>query len=473
MWELVITFLSADSFMASVSTNIDLLAGIVDKYLAGMSNVRIVSILMMLLAFIVFLFLVIVIYVKSIIAFLKLDNAPAKSAKSSRKKLEEDDAEEENEDDISDNQDAFENELWRETQKNIELKRAEDFAKQQRLAQQAEQQLRQKKQQEVLRQQQEREKKQKEEAEKKKSAIINDSGIELDWQKGKGELLDKEPETFISEEVLSYQQKNKSLNELIALIIDMIARKVDLLKIAQTVSYRNQGQASEEDILQTITEINNFLALAVQGKFTHLQNAEKLPDTKTALLNLAQGDATYALALMEALMDAKIEMAAAMSNGAKKDQIFQETSYYACTFGTLSALTDVRLATGSFELAIELHPQNVVAWSRAADMYNKAGSFNQAAKTYQHVLSIADEEINIAQVANADKMLSQFYYEQGNNLQAAKLYNDSKVYYDSLGINRRLDRQELEIVDIIEQKQDMQQTIETLLSAKDLQLRYA
>ena len=75
MWDFIGTFFCSDGFFTSVVTHIDVLAGIVDKYMSGMSNVRIVSILLMLLAFILFLFLVIVIYVKSIIAFLKLDNS--------------------------------------------------------------------------------------------------------------------------------------------------------------------------------------------------------------------------------------------------------------------------------------------------------------------------------------------------------------------------------------------------------------
>ena len=66
-------------------------------------------------------------------------------------------------------------------------------------------------------------------------------------------------------------------------------------------------------------------------------------------------------------------------------------------------------------------------------------------------------------------MMSQYLYDQGNSLQAAKLYNSSKQYYDSLGINRHLDKQEMEIVEIIEshQKDEIQQTIQKILSQKN------
>ncbi len=462
MFEQIITFFCAESFFASAITNIDVLADVVDKYISGMSNVRIVSYLLMLLAFIVFLFLVIVIYVKSIIAFLKLDNTPSKNKNYSKNVASQNNDSEE----VDDEND--------ELQKELEL---EELRQKQILDQHRELQRQEKRRQELLLQkkEQERKKEQEENKEHTVSPQNNELGIALDWKKNTPLKDESVSINIMQGEFLHYQQKNKTLPELIGLIIDMIARKVDDLKIAQTIMYRNQGQSSEDEIMQTIWEVKNFLALAAQGKFNDIRRGTNLPDDATAILHLSEGDATYALALLENLMDSRIETAATMTNGDKKEQIFQETSNMACTFGTLSALTDTRLATGSFELAIELHPQNVNAWNRAADMYNKAGSYNLAMKTYQHVLDIADEEINAEQVANANKMLSQFYYEQGNNLQAAKLYNASKIYYDSLGINRRLDRQELEIIDIIEQKQkqDIQQTIASILANQDLQYGYA
>ena len=83
-------------------------------------------------------------------------------------------------------------------------------------------------------------------------------------------------------------------------------------------------------------------------------------------------------------------------------------------------------------------------------MYARAESSSKAIWAYQNILEIADGEINAREVANASKHLSQHLYAQGNSLQAAKLYNNSKQYYDSLGINRRLDKQEIEIIEIIE-----------------------
>ena len=464
MFDQIITFISAETFFTSAMSNIDVLAGVVDKYISGMSNVRLVSYLLMLLAFIVFLFLVIVIYVKSIIAFLKFDNPKNK------KNLPAEDNDDDDDDlllDTNDNQDDFlvkQRELSQQQENELELLRQRHI-----LDQQNELQRQQQRQAELLRQQKEAEE-QKRSEEKEKTKKFD---IDLDWEKGKT-IEDKfENVVNINQENLTYKQSYKTLPELVGLIINMIARNVDDLKIAQTIMFRNQGKSSEDEILQTIAEIKNLLALTVNKKFDPLREKFQLPDNQTTLYHLIEGDTSYALASLEALMDTQIENASALSNGEKKDLIFKETANMACTFGTIAALNDTRLAIGAFELAIELSPQNANAWNRVGDMYKKAGSNTQAIKAYQNVLSLADENINAAQVANAHKMLSQFYYEQGNNLQAAKLYNDSKLYYDSLGINRNLDRQELEIINIIEQKQNIDETVQTLLNAQNMQYSYA
>ncbi len=463
MLDQIITFISAETFFTSAISNIDVLAGVVDKYISGMSNVRLVSYLLMLLAFIVFLFLVIVIYVKSIIAFLKFDNH--KNKKNAPVDDDDDDDDEPLEtDDGPDNFWVKQKELSQQKENELELLRQRHL-----LDQQNELQRQQQRQAELLRQQKEAEE-QKSNAEKEKTKKFD---IDLDWEKGKV-IEDKfENVIDIKQENLTYKQSYKTLPELVGLIINMIARNVDDLKIAQTIMFRNQGKSSEDEILQTIAEIKNLLALTVNKKFDPLREKFQLPDNQTTLYHLIEGDTSYALASLEALMDTQIETASTLSNGEKKDIIFKETANMACTFGTIAALNDTRLATGAFELAIELSPQNANAWNRVGDMYKKAGSNTQAIKAYQNVLSLADENINASQVANAHKMLSQFYYEQGNNLQAAKLYNDSKLFYDSLGINRNLDRQELEIVNIIEQKQNIDETVQTLLNAQNMQYSYA
>lgn len=464
MYEQIISIFSSSEILATVSNNIDDLATIIDGYLSGANNLRIASIILMLLAFILFLFLVIIIYVKSIVSFLKSDN----------KNTEKDDGAV---DDIFNEEDAErlnrimseedrERELEKELQKELELARAEKEMFEQREIQEKQRKDAVRREEKANTREREKETKEKEQAEEKESepkGIV----VDLDWKKGKLRDLEQNAPT-LSNEFLSYHQSTKDLSELLGLIIDMIGRGVDDLKIAQTVMFRNQGKNSEDDILQIIDSIKDFIALCINQNFDRLPNASQLPREEDALFHLAQGDPTLALAMLEALMDFNIDRSSMAGVDVKKDEIFKEISAQSCVFGSLAAINDIHLATGAFELAIELNPNNVNAWCRLGDMYAKADSNNKAVWAYQNVLTLADEEIYARQVANANKMMSQHLYAQGNSLQAAKLYNSSKQYYDSLGINRRLDKQEVEIIEIIEahQKEELQATIQKILSQK-------
>ena len=464
MYEQIISIFSSSEILATVSNNIDDLATIIDGYLSGANNLRIASIILMLLAFILFLFLVIIIYVKSIVSFLKSDN----------KNTEKDDGAV---DDIFNEEDAErlnrimseedrERELEKELQKELELARAEKEMFEQREMQEKQRKDAVRREEKANTREREKETKEKEQAEEKESepkGIV----VDLDWKKGKLRDLEQNAPT-LSNEFLSYHQSTKDLSELLGLIIDMIGRGVDDLKIAQTVMFRNQGKNSEDDILQIIDSIKDFIALCINQNFDRLPNASQLPREEDALFHLAQGDPTLALAMLEALMDFNIDRSSMAGIDVKKDEIFKEISAQSCVYGSLAAINDIHLATGAFELAIELNPNNVNAWCRLGDMYAKADSNNKAVWAYQNVLTLADEEIYARQVANANKMMSQHLYAQGNSLQAAKLYNSSKQYYDSLGINRRLDKQEVEIIEIIEahQKEELQATIQKILSQK-------
>lgn len=456
----IITILNSEGILGAVSNNIDILANLLDGYLSGANNLRMASIILMLLAFVMFLFLVIIIYVKSIISFLRSDNK-----KSNSENAEEDEIlSQEEEDHINElmRENELEQELEKELQRELDLARAEKEMQEQRNS---------------------LEKANKEkEAEKQEKAITKEKEadgkfpkIDLDWKKGKTLDLEKVSPPLDSD-VLSYKQSTRQMPELLGLIIDMLGRGVDDLKIAQTVMFRNQGQNSEDDVLQTIDAVKDFIALCVNKRFEKLPNADKLPSEPDALFHLAHGDSSYALAMVEALMDNNIDKSTVLPAGAKKDELYAEISNLANTFGSLAAINDIHLATGAFELSIELAPSNINSWSRLADMYQYAESESKAIWAYQKVLNSAEEEIYPRQVANANKWMSQHLYAQGNSLQAAKLYNESKQFYDTLGINRRLDKQEVEIVEIIEShhKDDMQNTISNILSQGNLrQYSYA
>ncbi len=440
--QLAILF-SSSNIAGTIANRIDVLSGFLDSYLSGFENLRTVSFLLMILALLLFLFIIIIIYVRAILAFLHNDRKPAAS--------------ETDEDDIFDEDDALrlsqiiekqerERELEKELQKELDLARAGRKAMELEAQEKQETELKKERQREK-----EKAQKKERETELEKERRNKAEVIDLDWKKGNiSELEAKASQIKINVDNLSYRQSNKPLNELTGLIIDMIGRGVDDLKIAQTILFRNQYHSSEEDVLQLIDAIKDFVALCRAGNFANVRTGRDLPPEEEALSYLAEGDASFSLALLENLMDANIDRATAPGMENKKDAIYREVSAQAVIFGNLASIADVHLATGAFELAIELQPQNVAAWSRVADMYSKAESTSKAIWAYQNVLKIADGEINAREVANAGKNLSQHLYAQGNSLQAAKLYNSSKQYYDSLGINRRLDKQEVEIIEIIE-----------------------
>lgn len=458
MFDKLLNTLSSSEIVSSISTQFDVLASVIDSYLAGIDNLRMASIILMILALLLFLFLIIIIYVKTIVAFLRNDK------ESSTSEI----ADDENDDEIFDDEDQLrlnqiieeqerELELEKELQKELEMASAErasaEKEKQKEFAKIQEAEI-QKKLAEEKRQQEQ------------KKGSEKEFSIDLDWKKGKLREMDAVVQNIeIKPDILSYHQSNRQLNELIGLIIDMIGRGVDDLKIAQTIMFRNQYMSSEEDVLQLIDAVKDFIGLCKSQELSKLENYSYLPKEEEALFHLAEGDPSLALAMIEALMDFGIDRANSLGGDAKKDILYQEISRQALVFGNLAAINDIVLATGAFELSIELAPNNISAWSRLADMYSKAQSTSKAIWAYQNVLKSADGELNAREVANASKNLSQHLYAQGNSLQAAKLYNSSKQYYDSLGINRRLDKQEIEIIEIIEShhQDEIQSTILRIL----------
>lgn len=476
MLQNIALFMMTSRFTLAITQNLNGIAGFFQRHFAGTDNLRMVSIILLLLAFILFLFLVVILYIKSLLSFIKNEAAPTAQA-AAKKITKELEAERE-----------LEKELERELEKAQEQKKLE--------------QQQRKNQQEFERQRREAAEKElqelslrKAESEKISAATINrdmkttplasdmpfafsapardskSSGfgrskpqaMEFDWRKGHIGELDA---VAAGVTPFQYNPSQKPLSAMPGLIINMLGRHIDEGKIAQTVKTKCGDMAAEEDIIQVIDSIKNFISLCNNGKFSNLPNAEELPPADEALYNLAQGDPGYCLAMMEVLMNANIDKCQQVKMPQKRDITFSETSNYACTFGSLASLTDVQLATGAFELAIELSPKNINAWSRAADIYEKAGSESKAIWAYQNVVNMSDEDLYPHQLANANKHLSQYYYNQGDSIKAANLYNSSNDYFNSIGINQELTSREQEIINIIESKQseDLPDTINRLLN---------
>ncbi len=459
--------LSSDFFI-KYSDKFHMMLDNAEQYIRETDNIKIVSFSLMTLAGVLFLSLIVIIYIRNIIYFVKSNNP------------KEDGAEREDNYIVLSAEDAN-LELERELQKELEMAQAEKQARELAAKEEDEKRLAaelaeaEEKKQEKKKEEKEHRNQEKNRAEEKAELPRQNKpkekiGVDLDWQKGKIPPANEMSNTEVSQSIpTTYQQSRKELQDLMGLLLDMLGRGVDDLKIAQTLNYKMQGMGEENDIIKSIDAVKIFISLCVSGKFSQLERFSELPGEEQALYNLANGDPSLALALLECLMDGNIDKANGISSEEKRLQIYQEVSSYACCFGALAELNDVMLATSSYELAIELQSSNVVAWSRLGDVYRKASSLPKAAWAYQNVLNFADGEIDALEVANANKHLSEHLYAEGNSIQAAKLYNSSKQYYDSLGINRRLDRQEIDIISIIEENQSssISETIAKLLSPEN------
>lgn len=469
-------FLLSGRLGVFVTQNLNGMAGFFQRHFSGTDNLRMVSVILLLLAFVLFLFLIVILYIKSLLSFIKGDVATTSGASGEGAYAHP----------VSNSREQeriFNRELENTEQQRVMLQ-------QQKRNQEILEQRRRENTEKELREQQKRdsERKMQKTAGQGFASPFSGSGRdassfagmqqnqslaagrgkasakEFDWRKGRSGELD---EMAAGIKPFKYTPAKKSLADLTGLIINMMGRDIDEGKIAQVIKAKCGDLATEEDVIQLVESIKNFIHLAINGKFDTLPDVSDLPTADESLYNLSQGNPSQCLDLMQALMDNCSERCCQFSgNASKRDLAFLEASNYACTFGTLASIQDIKLSTGAFELAVELSPKNVNAWGRAADMYARANSESKAIWAYQQVLNMADEEMYSHQVANANKHLSQFYYDQGDNRKAANLYNSSNDYYSKVGINEDLTSREQDIIEIIEanQEQDMPETINKLLS---------
>ena len=434
-----ITFLCISRFSSVIGQNLNGMATFFQHYFAGTDNLRIVSIILLLLAFILFLFLIVILYIKSLLSFIKENESNMSVGGGKHKSVEDQELEKE-----------LDKEFERDTDAAHRRYR-EDSAKKASL---------EKKQAELTRSK-------KEEGKRKKADMAqmiqfpqtgagssfrgNASLQEFNWKTGKQGELD---EVAAGVNGVRFETRGKPLIDVVGLIINMLGRDIDVGKIAQTVKNKCGSSASAEEIIQTIDAIQNFISIANSGRFANLPVTGTLSSPENALLALSNGDTGPALGLMEALINEMVDKASQVSMPQKRDIIFLEASNYACVFGSIASLEeDPALATSAFELALELSPSNVNAWSRTADLYAKAKTDSKAVWAYQNVLSHGDDNVYPHQIANANEKLAQYFEQQGNIQKAAQMYNLSNSYYNTIGINTRLTDREMSIIDIIESQQ--------------------
>lgn len=290
--------------------------------------------------------------------------------------------------------------------------------------------------------------------------------IRLDWDKN----VDNIQEELDNTTSLNYQRPQESMKELIGLIINMLSREVTPQKIAQAVYYRNQGEKNTEEILQTISAVRDFVTLCNTGKFNSIPARSELPSNNEALYNWAQGDNSLCLLLLENLIKQQIDTAETKS-GLPQDLIYAQAASYSCLFGTIAMENNLELAQNSFELALELAPQSINAWSRCGDVYWQQKDYKNAVYAYQNVADNGDKILYAPQIANARHKLAEYNIDSGNTDTAAKLEKDSQSYYDEIGITKALSNKEDENLNFIAENQqiNLESSIIKLLQVRQAQ----
>ena len=254
------------------------------------------------------------------------------------------------------------------------------------------------------------------------------------------------------------------LDQLVGVIINMLAHQVSDKKIAQTVYFLNKGADDPEEIMQLVRSIKNFIGYCNTGKFAQLPKSLSLPDCYDAVYSLALGDNKSCMELMEALLNAQVGVAQ-RQKGLSKELSYALAADYACTMGTLANLNNYELAINSFELALDLAPKNVNALSRAADLYLQDNNSAKAAEIYQQVLNLADNVIYPEQKANANVKLAQYYKTSGKMFKADEMEKEGRKFFDESGIRNPLSDAEKKTLQILlaEQNEKLGEYIKNLL----------
>lgn len=441
----MLTFMAITRLSSVIGQNLNGMATFFQHYFAGTENLRIISIILLLLAFILFLFLIVILYIKSLLSFIK-ESEVAISSEMKKKSTKA----------LSEPQEA------KEPAKQFEQKEAKALNKKP---------LIQPKERPSVMKKQDLPIEDEKQAAPNNVAILNIQNMkpstpktetaafrgnaalsEFDWRKGRlGELDEAAAGVPLIEKKIV---KKGALVDYAGLILDMLGRGIDAGKIVQTIRHKTAGTVSQEDIIQGVDSIQNFISLANNGKFNTLSKLYSLEDIKEALRSLACGNVGACLAILEDLIYPLIERATKLAMPQKRDIVFSETSNYACTFGSIAMMDgDFELAVSAFELAIELSPKNANAWSRVADAYDKLKVGSKAIWAYQNVISYASSELYAHQLANANQKLAKYYQTQGDALQAAKLADESNAYYQTIGIDLALTKKEQSIIELIEENQ--------------------
>jgi len=231
-------------------------------------------------------------------------------------------------------------------------------------------------------------------------------------------------------------------NNPISLIINLLGRGVSVPKINQSLYYNYQNYYNTHDIIHMVQSVCNFIGLCNAGKFDYLPQRQLLPENDAAIYAWAEGDCSLALILLQSYLNQLMEQSKEES-GVIRDMTYALASNCSCIMGDIAKFKDLDLAHNSFELATELSSQNVTAWCRLGDMYMLEGTEQKAMIAYQNVIDIADEHLYACELAHAKQQLAAYYRKQEVFNKAEQFQKESKTYYEGTGIYYDLTKKEI------------------------------
>lgn len=261
------------------------------------------------------------------------------------------------------------------------------------------------------------------------------------------------------------QRKKRDIHNLITVILDLLGRKVSVSKIAQVVFFYNQEKYSEQEIIQIIQTIRDFIGLCNAGHFDVLPQTEKMPTGKEAVYAWAHGDTTPCLTLLQSYLNMLMSQSE-QEQGLMKDMTYAQAANCACIMGNIARLTDADLAHNSFELATELSPHSTNAWSNLADVYAAENNKEKAMIAYQTVLDLGYDVMYAWQIANAQTYMSEYYENMGLESKAEDFRELSRDFYKQYGIRQPLTVKEKAAFELInsQKEQNLMPALDNLLS---------
>ncbi|MBR1841371.1 MAG: hypothetical protein IJ778_04495 [Alphaproteobacteria bacterium] len=261
------------------------------------------------------------------------------------------------------------------------------------------------------------------------------------------------------------QRKKREIHNLITVILDLLGRKVSVSKIAQVVFFYNQEKYSEQDVIQIIQTIRDFIGLCNAGHFDLLPQTEKIPTGKEAVYAWAHGDTTPCLTLLQAYLNMLMSQST-QEQGLMRDMTYAQAANCACIMGNIARLTDADLAHNSFELATELSPHSTNAWSNLADVYAAEHNKEKAMIAYQTVLDLGYDVMYAWQIANAQTYMSEYYENMGLDAKAEDFRELSRDFYKEYGIRQPLTIKEKAAYELInaQKEQNLMSVLDNLLA---------